>query len=145
MGILGYFRRRRRRESAVESLELTAEPSADLAPLSAVFGAGTEAPPDASLAAGIGAPELGQIAKLIASAAKDGNVQVHVGEPQEIDMSGTDLGDEIRGILARYGVEPSATTADGIDAARMLQMQQEIMDAIAGRGVALPGSARDES
>ena len=102
MGLFDYFKRRRERESAVESLEITAEPSTQIEPVSAGFEAQPDAAPDANLADGVGMPELTQIGKLIASAAKDGNIQVHVGEPQTIDMSGTDLSEEIRAFLSRY-------------------------------------------
>ena len=98
MGLFDYFKRRRARESAVENLEITAEPSPRIEPVSTAF----EARSDAAPADGMGVAELTQIGKLIASAAKDGNIQVHVGEPQTIDMSGTDLNEEIRAFLSRY-------------------------------------------
>lgn len=137
MGLFDYFKRRRERESAVESIEITAEPSAQVEPLSASFGDDPEAPPQANLADGLGLAELGQIGKLIAQAANEGNIQVHMGEPQTIDMQGTDLGEEIKGILAQYGVDPQATSAEGIDASQMPQMQQQILDAITRQGLDL--------
>jgi len=117
VGLFDYFRRRRERESAVGSLEITAEPSARVERLSSAFDARPEEAADVDPADAVGLAELGQIGKLIASAAREGNIQVHVGEPQAIDMSGTDLSEEIRDFLSRhYGVEREGAGPEDVDA-----------------------------
>ncbi len=91
MGLFDYFRRRRERESAVASLELTAEPSRSAAPPTPSETAAATEGAEALETDGIDLAQLGQIGRMIAQSAREGTVQVHVGEPQELDLREVDL------------------------------------------------------
>lgn len=143
VGLLDYFRRRRERESAVPGLEVSAGTSEQVAPLapSPAPGEGAaEAEADALGAAGVDLAQLGQIGVMIAQAARQGNIQVHVGEPQEINLrGGAELGEEIKDIMRRHGLDPDTQTAD-VDASQLPAMQREILDALTRQGIDLaPG------
>lgn len=137
MGLFDYFRRRRERESAVPSLEIT-PPSTQVQPLSGETDAS-----QAVQAAGVDLAQLGQIGQMIAEAARSGNIQIQQGDsvqldgPQTIDLQGSGLRDEILGILDQHGIDPDPAAPQQIDASQMPEMQQQIMDAIARQGVDL--------
>jgi len=138
VGLFDYFRRRRERECAVAGLELTAEPSRSAAPLTpSEPAAGTEGT-ETLETAGIDLAQLGQLGRMIAQSAREGTVQVHVGEPQELDLSGGgNLREEIITIMDRHGIDAAADLDSQIDATRLPAMQQEILEAVARQGVDL--------
>ena len=79
---------------------------------------------------------LGQIGPMIQQAIASGNAQISVGESQTIDMRGTDLGEQIKGIMAQHGIDPETGTANAPgDTNTYLQMQQQILQALAQHGI----------
>jgi hypothetical protein len=147
VALFDFFSRRRQRESAVQ-------PPAEQAPLGS-FATGEEQPVVGGQISGdagfddfaglqgatSGAEALTALSALgpmIQKAIESQNIQIHVGEPQTIDLRGAvGLGDEIREIMARHGVDAdtgSATT--NVDASALGEMQQEILAALAKQGTA---------
>jgi hypothetical protein len=140
VGLFDYFRRRRERESAVTSLEVTADASAQVAPLGHSPAPGESDPArdlGAVQAAGLDLAQLGQIGAMIVEAAKQGQIQVHQGEAQTFDLRGSGLREEILGILSQHGIDPDVTSTESIDAGQMPEMQRQILDAINRQGVDL--------
>jgi hypothetical protein len=137
VGLFDYFRRRRERESAVPSLEVT-PPSTQVRPL-----AGAGEAEGVAQAPAIDLAQLGQIGAMIAEAARSGNVQIQQGDSvefggaQTVDLRGSGLREEIMGIMERHGIDPDPASAQEIDAGQMPEMQMEIIDAIARQGVDL--------
>lgn len=147
MGMFDFFSRRRRRESAVEM------PGADAAALGSFaasegqpvvggqIGGGEFGGGDPGEVQGVpgGAEALAaltQLGPMIQQAITSGNVQVQVGEPQTIDMRNTGLGDELREIMSRHGIDSESGSANqSIDAGAYGAMQQEILAALAKQGI----------
>ena len=78
---------------------------------------------------------LAQLGPMIQKAMVEGNAQVSIGEPRSIDMRGTELGEQIREIMARHGIDAESATASGVDASAYGEMQKEILDALARAGI----------
>jgi hypothetical protein len=142
VGLFDFFSRRRQRESAVQ-------PPAEGTPLGS-FATGEEQPVVGGQISGdagfdefaqlqgatTGAEALtalSQLGPMIQKAIESKNVQIHVGEPQTIDLRGAvGLGDEIREIMARHGIDATNGSATGnVDASALGEMQQEILAALA--------------
>jgi hypothetical protein len=143
VGLLDYFRRRRQRESAVSGLSVSADPSPQLQAMSAA-GEPQPEPPDASgqpQQAGAIQPgaldfaQLGQIGAMMAQAAQSGNIQIQQGEAQTIDLRGSDLREQILGIMEQHGIDVRPGSGQQIDAGQIPGMQQEILDALSRAGV----------
>ena len=143
MGLFDYFRRRRERESAVAGLDVGADPSQQVSS-SASGGEASAKPADqqdltaAIEAGGFDLAQLGQIGALITQAAREGNIQVHQGTPQEIDLRGTGLREEILGIMSTHGIDAEAGSGQQIDASEVPDMQEQILDALRQAGVDVP-------
>ena len=139
---MGFFSWRRKKESAIP------EGSTDPAAL------GSFANPDGQTVVGRqvggGAPALnmpgmdvgdtlallGQIGPMIQQAIATGNAQISFGEAQTIDMRGTDLGEQIKGIMAQHGIDPETGTVNAQgDTSTYLQMQQQILQALSEHGI----------
>ena len=107
MGLFDYFRRRRERESAVPSLEIT-PPSTQVQPLSGETDAS-----QAAQAAGVDLAQLGQIGQMIAEAARSGNIQIQQGDsvevdgPQTIDLQGSGCAMRSSGSSTSTGSTPT--------------------------------------
>jgi hypothetical protein len=138
---MGFFSRRRQRESAVPPSSDEAQPLGSFAsgenqPVvgqqvsGAEFGGFTGAP---GMAEGLAA--LSQLGPMIEQAMKTGSPQVSVGEPQEIDASSSALGDEIKEIMRRHGIDPDGGQSASINAADYEGMQQEMLAALARHGI----------
>jgi len=65
---------------------------------------------------------------------KAGDVNVTQEPAQTIDMRGTELGNEIREILRNHGIDPEGGAHGNIDASKMPEMQQQILDAMSRHG-----------
>jgi hypothetical protein len=147
---MGFFSRRRKRESAVpDSTETTLGSFAK-----------SEGQPVVGQQVGGGQPEinveglsgldglkmLAQLGPMIQQAMATGNVQISQGEPQVLDMRGTGLREEILGIMSEHGIDPAAGTASqNIDASGYGNMQQQIMEALARHGVPSDPTAANPS
>jgi hypothetical protein len=147
MGMFDFFSRRRRRESAVQM------PAGDATALGSFAASEGQPVVGGQIGGGeFGGGELGelqgvpggaealaaltQLGPMIQQAIATGNVQVQVGEPQAIDMRNTGLGDEIREIMSRHGVDSeSGSATQNIDAGGYGAMQQEILAALAKQGI----------
>jgi len=135
MGVFDYLRRRRERESAVPSLEV-GPASTQVGPLPGEADA-----PQA--AGGVDLAQIAQIGQMMAAAARSGNIQIQQGDTagfdatQTLDLQDSGLRDEILGILDQHGIDPDPASPQEIDASRMPEMQQQILDAIARQGVDL--------
>lgn len=140
MGLFDMFKRRRDRESATHGLSLGDQPSQQVKPMSAGGGLGRPAQTTPTQQQGFDLNQLGQIGALIAQAAQQGDIQVHQGTPQEIDLRGTGLREEILGIMAQHGIDAGGG-AQQIDAGTVPEMQQQILEALSQHGVDVPGDA----
>jgi hypothetical protein len=52
-----------------------------------------------------------------------------------LDMRGSELGAEIRQIMANHGIDPDSQTASNVDASAFGDMQQQILQALANHGI----------
>ena len=136
---MGFFSWRRKKESAIpESTEALGS------------FASAEGQPVVGKQVGGGAPSinaqgmdltdtvamLSQIGPMIQQAMATGNVQITQGDAQTIDMRGTDLGEQIKGIMAQHGIDPEKGTVNVQgDTNTYLAMQQQILQALAQHGI----------
>ena len=138
---MGFFSRRRKRESAI--------------PESTDVALGSFANPEGQPVVGQqvgggqptfdvrGAQRRGRARRcspssgpMIQQAMASGNVQVFQGQPQVLDMRGSGLREEIMGIMGQHGIDPAGGTANqDIDASAYGDMQQQIMEALAKHGI----------
>ena len=138
---MGFFSWRRKKESAIPSstestaLGSFAKPDGQSV-VGQQVGGGTPAFNMQGMDVGDTLALLGQIGPMIQQAIASGNAQISVGEPQTIDMRGTDLGEQIKGIMAQHGIDPETgnVNAPG-DTNTYLQMQQQILQALAQHGI----------
>jgi hypothetical protein len=112
VGPFDYFRRRRERESATAGLELAPDEPTAAAPPAVGAGSGDAAPSEEAVealeSAGIDLAQLGQIGQMILEAAREGNIQVHIGEPQALDLSDVELPAEVVELAERDGIDLSS-------------------------------------
>ena len=142
---MGFFSRRRKRESAIQ----------DSVNEQAALGsfANPEGQPVVGEQVGGGAPDFGsmstmdglqaltQIGPMIQQAIASGNVQISQGEPQVLDMRGSGLREEIMEIMNQHGIDPAQGVQPGSDTSGYMEMQQQIMAALAKHGINTGGSA----
>ena len=139
---MGFFSWRRKKESAIPessadapALGSFANPDAETV-VGQQVGGGTPAFQMPGMDVGDTLALLGQIGPMIQQAIASGNAQISVGEPQTIDMRGTDLGEQIKGIMAQHGIDPETGTANAPgDTNTYMQMQQQILQALAQHGI----------
>jgi hypothetical protein len=138
---VGFFSRRRKRESAIpESTEaaLGSFAKAEGQPVvGQQVGGGL---PDGVTVQGMDAGDalamLSQVGPMIQQAMASGNVQITQGEPQVINARGTELGEQLKAIMAQHGIDPDAGTVNAQgDTNSYMEMQQQIMQALAQHGV----------
>ncbi len=137
---MGFFSWRRKKESAIpqtsdEALGSFANPEGQAVVGRQIGGA----QPNVSVE-GMdltdGLAMLSQIGPMIQQAIATGNVQITQGEAQTIDMRGTDLGEQIKAIMAQHGIDPETGQANvSGDTNTYLQMQQQILQALAQHGI----------
>lgn len=167
MGLGDIFRRRRERESAVQPSATDAEAlgsfaSSDGQPVvGQQIGGGAQGfpamPANLSDLPGMfeGMKALASLGPMIQQAMAQGNLQqnpdgsfeiqagsvdIEQGAPQQIDMRGTELGEEIRSIMRQFGIDPEGGNSPGrIDVSAMPAMQQQILEALGRHGLN-PGS-----
>ena len=138
---MGFFSRRRKREGAIppasdepESLGSFARSEDQPVVGKQVSGAEFTGFGDAAGMAG-GLAALNQLGPMIQNAMESGNVQVSIDQPRQIDASGTGLGDEIKEIMRRHGIDPDGGQSASINAADYGGMQQEMLAALARHGI----------
>lgn len=136
---MGFFSRRRKRESAIPdstgeaALGSFASPEGQPVVGSQVGGG---SPDLASMGVADGLAALTQIGPMIQQAIASGNVQISQGEPQVLDLRGSGLREEILEIMGRHGIDPQKGVVDaGADASSYAEMQQQIMAALAKHGI----------
>ena len=140
MGLFDFFKRRRERESAVQ-LEEPSQTLGSFAKSDEVVGkqVGGGAPEASIDLQGLGAMDglamLSQLGPMIQKAIAEGNVTIEQGPTQTIDMRGTGLREEILGIMREHGIDPETQTAQNVDAGAYGSMQQQILEALAKRGI----------
>jgi hypothetical protein len=132
VGLGDFFKRRAQRESAIPSSAGDPEPLGSFA--------SPEGQPVVGKQVGGGAPQisgdLGDLAGMLAGfQAMAGSVQIEQGDPQTIDMRGTGLREEILGIMREHGIDAESGTAQQVDASAMPEMQRQILEALARRGI----------
>jgi hypothetical protein len=59
---------------------------------------------------------------------------------QAIDASNSELGERIKDVLRKYGIDPETGAAGNVDPNRMLAMQQEMMQVISEHQSGQPGA-----
>ncbi len=133
MGLFDFFKRRRERESAVQL-------SAGTEPVVGQQVGGGEFDVSSLNLQGPGTLEgleaLAQLGPMIQKAIAEGNVTIEQGESQAIDMRGTGLREEIMGIMSQHDIDPqTASAGENIDASAYGDMQKQILDALAKRGI----------
>jgi hypothetical protein len=141
MGLFGYFRRRKERDSAVPSNEvesLTKQLKGDGEPVGQPVGQALPQQPSFNWGGGT---DMGSILALMQQAFASGNYEITQGENQVIDMRGTGLREDIMEAMRQHGIDPENATAQGqINAADYMGLQQQIMDTLRQHGVDVPGS-----
>ncbi len=133
MGLGDFLKRRRERESPDPAVESVAQKlQGDGEPI------GQMLPQAATSQVNLGGADLGTIFSMVGQAMKTGSIQMTQGDAQVIDMSGTDLGDQIRSVMGQYGIDvddqdptkqPNLTIQDG------LAMQKQMLEALGNAGV----------
>ena len=138
---MGFFSWRRKKESAIPESTETALGSFANPEGQAVVGQQVSGGMPAGFSAqgmdvGDTLAMLSQIGPMIQQAMASGNVQITQGEAQTIDMRGTDLGEQIKGIMAQHGIDPESgqVNVQG-DTNTYMQMQQQILQALAQHGI----------
>ena len=138
---MGFFSRRRKKESAIPTSAETALGSFAKAEGQPVIGQQVGGGmPGGMNVQGMDLTDslamLSQLGPMIQQAMASGNVQITQGEPQTIDMRGTDLGEQIKGIMQQHGIDPNtgAVNAPG-DQNTYMAMQQQILQALAQHGI----------
>ncbi len=139
---MGFFSRRRKKESAIPESTETALGSFANAEGQPVVGkqVGGGGMPGAMNVQGMDLTDtfatLSQLGPMIQQAMASGNVQISQGEAQTIDMRGTDLGEQIKGIMAQHGIDPdSGAVQQAGDTNTYIEMQQQILQALAQHGI----------
>lgn len=142
MGLGDFFRRRRERESALPQSELSEAQQGALGSFARSEGqpvvgsqVGGGQPDFGSLEGMDGLAALTQLGPMIQQAMASGNVQIQVGEPQTIDMRGSDLGAEIKQIMRDHGIDPDGQTGAQVDASAYGDMQRQMLEALARHGI----------
>ena len=139
---MGFFSWRRKKESAIPQSSETALGSfanAEGQPVvgQQVTGGGGPGPLNIQgMDTGDMFQMLTQLGPAIQQAIATGNVQVTQGEPTVINAQGTELGEQIKGIMAQHGIDPEtgAVQQQG-DANSYMQMQQQILQTLAQHGI----------
>jgi hypothetical protein len=143
---VGFFSRRRKRESATREspneAALGSFASSEGQPVVGRQVAGGQPAIEMQNLGGLdGLQALMQLGPMIQQAITTGNVQISQGEPQVLDMRGSDLGEEIKGIMSAHGIDTDAASANAnVDASTYGEMQQQILAALARHGID-PGAA----
>jgi hypothetical protein len=137
---MGFFSRRKERESAIpDSANEQALGSFAKSEGQPVIGqqvaGGTPQFDLQNMGAMEGLQALMQLGPMIQQAMASGNVQISQGDPQVLDMRGSELGAEIRQIMANHGIDPDSQTASNVDASAYGDMQQQILQALANHGI----------
>jgi hypothetical protein len=141
MGLFGYFRRRKERESPVPADDvesLTKQLKGDGTPVGQPIGETLPQQPSFDWAGGT---DMGSVLALMQQAFASGNHEITQGENQVIDMRGTGLREQIMEAMRQHGIDPENATAQGqINAADYAGLQQQIMDALREHGVDVAGA-----
>ena len=138
---MGFFSRRRKKESAIPQSSETALGSFASPEGQPVVGQ----PVGGGMAGGVNVQGmdltdtfamLSQLGPMIQQAMASGNVQITQGQPQVINAQGTELGEQIKEIMAQHGIDPETGTVNAQgDANAYMQMQQQILQALAQHGI----------
>jgi len=136
---VGFFTRRRKRESAIPesapeppALGSFADPEGQRVIGQQVGGGARDF---GSMGAADGLAMLSQIGPMIQQAIASGNVQISQGEPQVLDMRGSGLREEIMEIMSQHGIDPERGVQPGGDVSGYVEMQQQILAALANHGI----------
>jgi hypothetical protein len=139
---VGFFSWRRKKESAIpespadSALGSFANPEGQAVVGQQVEGGGMPGFNVQGMDIGDSLAMLTQLGPMIQQAIASGNVQISQGEAQTIDMRGTDLGEQIKGIMAQHGIDPDTGTAKvSGDTNSYMQMQQQILQALTQHGI----------
>lgn len=137
MGIFGYFRRRRERESAISGDpgdSLTAKLQGD----GEVIGQPIQSAPQQGLPFELGTGEvvgLGGLVGAIGKAMQTGNFQVIQGQPEAIDLRGAlGMREEILDAMRQHGIDPSGGQTN-VNAADYQGLQEQIMQVLSQHGI----------
>jgi hypothetical protein len=137
---VGFFSRRRKKESAIPESTETALGSFAKAEGQPVVGqqvgGGMPGGNVQGLDVGDAFAMLSQVGPMIQQAMATGNVQISQGEPTVINARGTELGEQIKAIMAQHGIDPDTGTVNAQgDTNSYMEMQQQIMQALAQHGI----------
>jgi hypothetical protein len=138
---VGFFSRRRKKESAIPEADEPALGSFATAEGQPVIGqqVGGGMPGGVNvqgLDAGDAMAMFSQIGPAIQQAIASGNVQITQGQPEVIDMRGSGLREQIMGIMQEHGIDPENPGAQAtVDASAYGNMQQQILEALSQHGV----------
>ena len=136
MGLFSFFKDHRAKESAVppsQTLGSFANPEGHAVVGRQVGAGSSEIQSVPGMADGLAA--LTQLGPMIQKAIAEGNVQIEQGRSQTIDMRGTGLREEILGIVQQHGIDAETGTARNVDAGAYGDMQRQLLDALARRGI----------
>jgi hypothetical protein len=142
VGLFDFFKNRRVKESAVHAEDppeaLGSFAKSEGQPVVGKQVAGGD-PQGAVNLEGLGLTDglamLSQLGPMIQKAMAEGNVTVEQGPTQTIDMRGTGLREEMLGIMKQHGIDPEAQTAQNVDAGAYGDMQKQLLEALAKRGI----------
>jgi hypothetical protein len=150
---LGFFRRRKERESAIpqgatdSSASVPSFARSDAPVVGGQVGGGGPAGFDfGSLGGGnvSGLEAIGGLAGLgamLQQASAQGNIRVTQQEPRTVDASGSGaLRDEIVGIMKQHGIDPESGAAENVDAGAYGDIQRQMLEALQRHGIDLGAS-----
>ena len=150
---LGFFKRRKERESAVpqssadSSSSLPSFARQDAPVVGGQVGGGTPAGFDFGAFGGAGNVSgleaiggLAGLGSMLQQASAQGNIHV-TQESQTVDATGSGaLRDEIVGIMRQHGIDPESGAAQNVDASAYGDMQRQMLEALQRHGIDLGAS-----
>lgn len=139
MGVFGFLKRRRERESAIPPADLqaasTPPPAEPAEPVGQMIDGGDRQP--ISLNLGSGQPDVAAVVGMVGEALRSGQFQISQSESQVIDVRESGLREQIVEAMRQAGVDPDGNAGAEINAADYGDLQGQILQALSDHGVDL--------
>lgn len=134
MGLFDLLKGRRSRESAIapERAAEVQQPG-ESEPVGQMFPAEASAEPVAQL-------DIGQIFSLVTESLKSGSPQVVIGDAHAIQAHGTEMGEQIREVMAQHGISENVQPGEETQVTDPEELQRQIIDVLSHNGITLPGT-----